>query len=132
MKTIRGWIFYWGPPIIWIIIIFIMSSRQRISIADTQVENFIIFKTLHIIEYAFLYLLLFRANFKSFSKKISLNTIFTISIIGSILYAISDEVHQTFVPTRQGSIRDIGIDTIGILLAFSYTKMYLAKLRRFI
>lgn len=109
-----------------------LSSRQRISIADTQIGNFIIFKSLHIIEYAVLYLLLFRANFKTFSKKFTLKTIFTLSIIGAILYGISDEVHQTFVPTRQGSIRDVFIDTIGILLAFSYTKIYISKLKRFI
>lgn len=109
-----------------------MSSRQRISIADTYTENFIIFKTLHILEYAFLYLLLFRALFKTFSKKLALNTIFTIAIVTAILYGVSDELHQTFVPTRQGSIRDIFIDTIGILLAFSYTKKYLSKFKRYI
>ncbi len=113
-------------------IIFVMSSRQRISLADTEVENFLIFKSLHVIEYAILYILLFRATFKSFTKKISNQSIFTIAIISSILYAVSDELHQTFVPTRQGAIRDIFIDTIGILLAFSYTKMYLNKLKRYI
>lgn len=132
MKVIRHFVLYWLPPIIWMIIIFIMSSRQRISLADTEVENFLIFKSLHVIEYAFLYLLLFRASFKTFSKKITIQTIFFISIVGAILYAISDELHQTFVPTRQGSVRDIFIDTIGILLAFSYTKMYLNKLKRYI
>lgn len=132
MKSIRHFILYWLPPIIWMTIIFVMSSRQRISLADTEVENFLIFKSLHVIEYAILYILLFRATFKSFTKKISNQSIFTIAIISSILYAVSDELHQTFVPTRQGAIRDIFIDTIGILLAFSYTKMYLNKLKRYI
>lgn len=132
MKSIRHFILYWLPPLIWMSIIFIMSSRQRISVADTEVENFIIFKSLHVIEYAFLYLLLFRATFKSFTKKLSNKSIFTIVIIATILYAISDELHQTFVPTRQGAIRDIFIDTIGILIAFSYTKIYLTKLKRYI
>ncbi len=132
MKSIRHFILYWLPPLIWMSIIFLMSSKQRIALADTEVENFIIFKSLHVMEYGLLYLLLFRATFKSFTKKISNKSIFTIVIIATILYAISDELHQTFVPTRQGAIRDIFIDTIGILIAFSYTKIYLTKLKRYI
>ena len=29
------------------------------------------------------------------------------------LYAASDEFHQTFVPSREGCLRDVGIDTCG-------------------
>ena len=40
----------------------------------------------------------------------------------AILYALTDEFHQTFVPTRVGSLRDIGFDAagaaIGLLLAY--------------
>lgn len=38
-------------------------------------------------------------------------------LIISILYAISDEIHQLFVPGRFSTIKDILIDLIGILLA---------------
>jgi len=31
------------------------------------------------------------------------------------LYAVSDELHQSFVPGRKGSAVDVGIDTIGVL-----------------
>jgi VanZ family protein len=34
-----------------------------------------------------------------------------------ILYAISDEFHQSFVPGRDSSIKDVLIDLIGILFA---------------
>ena len=33
-----------------------------------------------------------------------------------ILYAMSDEFHQLFVPGRSGEIRDICIDSLGALL----------------
>jgi len=37
-----------------------------------------------------------------------------ISALGVVfLYAISDEVHQAFVPTRQASTADVLIDTLG-------------------
>jgi VanZ family protein len=39
------------------------------------------------------------------------------TIIMSILYAISDELHQFFVPGRMLSLSDIFLDTIGIILA---------------
>jgi len=35
------------------------------------------------------------------------------AIIGVMIYAITDEVHQAFVPMRQGSVLDVFIDTIG-------------------
>ena len=34
----------------------------------------------------------------------------------SVAYAISDEVHQMFVPGRAGMISDVGIDALGALL----------------
>lgn len=36
----------------------------------------------------------------------------------SILYAMSDEWHQTFVPGRSPAVQDVLIDTAGILIAF--------------
>jgi len=36
------------------------------------------------------------------------------SLIGAV-YAVSDEIHQTFVPGRAGMIRDVLLDTAGVL-----------------
>ena len=36
-----------------------------------------------------------------------------ISIIVVLLYAVSDEIHQTFIPGRSGEVFDVLIDTIG-------------------
>lgn len=41
---------------------------------------------------------------------------FIFAIILCILYSISDEVHQYFVPGRSGEVVDVGIDTIGSCL----------------
>lgn len=38
-----------------------------------------------------------------------------ISLIIGILYAMSDEYHQSFVPGRGPSITDVGIDSLGVL-----------------
>ena len=38
------------------------------------------------------------------------------AVILCMLYAVSDEVHQYFVPGRSGEVVDVGIDTIGSCL----------------
>ena len=35
------------------------------------------------------------------------------AILVVIVYAASDEIHQLFVPSREGTLRDVIIDTIG-------------------
>ena len=40
-----------------------------------------------------------------------------LSVIFAIVYAISDEWHQSFVPDRVGSIEDVIIDCLGIVAA---------------
>ncbi len=39
-----------------------------------------------------------------------------ISLVVGIIYATSDEIHQTFIPGRAGMITDIIIDGMGVLL----------------
>ena len=56
------------------------------------------------------------------------NTI-SLAIIVSIIYAISDEVHQLFVSGRDGSIKDVLIDSAGIFLA-SFLYILILKLRK--
>ncbi len=36
----------------------------------------------------------------------------------TVLYAASDEFHQTFVPGRSGEIRDVCIDSLGALIGY--------------
>ena len=39
------------------------------------------------------------------------------TIITVILYALSDEFHQSFIPSRTASIVDVGIDAFGGILS---------------
>lgn len=117
---------YWIPPILWMVFIFSLSSRQSIEISEEFFINFVIFKTLHMLEYAFLYFLFFRA-FYTYSYK-NKKYAFIFAIAATLIFAVSDEFHQSFIPSRQGSLRDIGIDSIGIGLSFMYTKNNIEKL----
>ena len=41
---------------------------------------------------------------------------FLISLLVGLIYAVSDEIHQSFIPGRTASIRDVCIDTSGVFL----------------
>jgi VanZ family protein len=113
----------WGPVIFLMGVIFVFSSHTRISVSQEDIVNFLFFKTGHILEYATLYILIFRAMKNSYQKQVPMFwTIWSFFIV--ILYACSDEIHQLFVPTRGGGVRDVIIDTAGAVLAWiSITKL---------
>ncbi|MHA1488757.1 MAG: VanZ family protein [Promethearchaeota archaeon] len=51
-------------------------------------------------------------------------------LLVGIIYAISDEIHQFFVPNRYFDIQDIIVDTIGVILGLlTYTLLFYSKER---
>lgn len=76
---------------------------------------FTVRKLAHVTEYAILGLLVWRALRKPRAMKGSpwLWSQAGMALLFVALYAISDEIHQAFVPTRQGSIWDVLLDTTG-------------------
>ena len=123
---------YWMPVVIWMAFIFFLSSRQRISVADEYIINFLFFKTLHMIEYAILYFLFFRAFYHLNNRNKSLQKVFISAFLIPALFAMSDEFHQTFVATREGTIRDVFIDIVGILFMCFYIKMNIKKIKKYL
>jgi VanZ family protein len=130
----RAFVIYWFPVLIWMIIIFSASSDRmsfghssRIiapilhwlfpAISDDSAHSivFAVRKVAHVTEYAILALLVWRA----FRKPSAANprpwlwSQAGAALLFVALYATSDEVHQAFVPTRQGSVWDVFLDTIG-------------------
>jgi len=118
--TIKNFFLYWLPPILWMLIIFYFSSHPRFGITHKFLFDFIIFKTLHMMEYGILYLLYFRAFYKT--TQLPLPKIFLYSFLLALFYAATDELHQLFVPTREGRIRDIIIDGVGIGISYWWIK----------
>lgn len=116
-KKIIYFIYYWLPPLIWLGCIFYMSSQTSIQISTQFITNFIFFKFLHCVEYGFLFFLFYRAFFSVFSKNVFIPFFSALGI--SVLYSVSDEFHQLFIATRQGRIRDIGIDLLGMLVMYT-------------
>lgn len=107
--------------LLWCLVIFGFSSIPSAKISDQNTLDFFLRKTAHITEYFILYIL----SYKSFNNNHKLAFIF------SVLYAASDEFHQKFTPGRGPSVKDVFIDTIGIILGFIFIwKGYLAIVKK--
>ena len=110
MKQVK----FWTPTIIWMTLIFFFSSKQSVRVSEIYFLQFLFFKTLHLIEYAILFIL-FYWSLKNTTNDVDWKNRAN-AIIFSIVYAFTDEIHQVFVSSREGRLRDVGIDAIGILL----------------
>lgn len=75
--------------------------------------NHIVRKSAHLAVYFILSILMMNAFVVSGFNKFKA---FSFTIILCSLYAVSDEVHQLFVPGRSGEVRDILIDSMGAML----------------
>ena len=49
------------------------------------------------------------------------------STLTAMLYAISDEIHQSFVPGRSGSVTDVVLDTIAALICAGLLSLVFSK-----
>lgn len=78
--------------------------------------HFITRKLAHFTEYAILGFLAARA-FRTSSRPAIQSRWFLISLTLVVTYALLDEYHQSFVPTRTGSVFDSLIDIAGGLTA---------------
>ena len=85
-------------------------------------SSFYIRKLAHITEYLILGFLMF-----NLLKQYSVTNIYY-AIGLSILYSCTDEFHQLFINGRSGSIRDVLIDSIGILIGtYLYKLLFIKK-----
>ena len=91
----------WLPVLAWAGMIFALSSVPDLG-TGLGTWDLVLRKLAHAAEYAILALLVLRATRSPW-----------LAVVLAGLYAVSDEVHQTFVEGRQGSVRDIVIDTLG-------------------
>lgn len=92
-----------------------IGDKQANKIAQNL--NYPVRKIMHMAEYFILALLLYFAIILYNTKKT-----YSLTFIISVLYAISDEIHQLFT-ARTGSVKDVLIDTIGIIMAIIFIEI---------
>lgn len=120
MKT-RKIIVSWGPVVVWMGVIFALSSQPSLPRFPFVVPDKVFKKSGHFVEYAILAGLCWRALRQTGRTRYPAIWAFVITV----LYATSDEWHQTFVPGRNGRPLDVLIDAAGALT--SLTALHLWK-----
>ena len=93
----------WVPVVVWAAVIFAFSSLPSGS-TELSTWELLLRKAAHVTEYAVLAALLCRAL-----RRVAP------AVVLAALYAVTDEVHQTFVDGRLGTPRDVAIDLLGVL-----------------
>jgi VanZ family protein len=101
---LRRKVFDWLPVVLWAGLIFGLSSIPSLS-TGLGTWDLVLRKLAHTTEYAVLGFLLLRA----IGRQVP-------AVLAGVAYAISDEIHQTFVPGRHGAVYDVAIDTVGVLV----------------
>lgn len=110
-SRLKNFTFCWLPLIIYCLAIYIQSDLPSPEkIPSFQFSD----KIFHFLAYAVMGVLFYRAyqtlRIKDNSGKLTL-----LSVVSASLYGISDEIHQYFVPLRDGDILDAVANTFGAL-----------------
>jgi VanZ family protein len=137
-RQLRFAIRAWGPVILVMVMIFISSAQPKhrqpgnpdlvyfsgvMPIFHGGWET-LIKKGAHVLAYGVLTALSFRA-FAQHHFNLRLTALRTMALV--MIFALTDEWHQSFVPGRHSSGLDIGFDFAGVLLA-SVLLFFLARL----
>ncbi len=96
----------WLPLLLWMGAIYILSDQPKTDIPSFGVWDLLVKKGAHFLAYALLAVLVWRV-FQEGKRP------YLYAIVFTILYAISDEFHQTFVLGRHGQPIDVVIDSLG-------------------
>lgn len=107
------WMRAWLPVAAYMALIFYFSSLPH---PDEELPKFLFEKLgdklLHVIEYAVLAVLCYRA-FRRTARPFTAGHAVVLAIVAASLYGATDEVHQAFVPFRTATWLDWVADTIG-------------------
>lgn len=107
-------LWFWLPLVAWMSVIFYLSHQSGFPI-EVPPWFFYYDKVVHAIIFGLLCFLFLRAWINGKWTQLNLNA-YIISVVFTLGYGISDEVHQMFIPGRQPSIGDVIADTCGAML----------------
>jgi VanZ family protein len=148
MPTLRARLWRYGPFVAWMCLIFFASSANfsasntsriirplltwlfpRITEATLVEVHFLVRKASHFTEYAILALLAARA-FRTSSQNMLAKRWWLVSFLFVAVVALTDEYHQSFLPSRTGSIYDSLLDMTGGACALTVVALWVARRRK--
>jgi VanZ family protein len=99
----------WLPAILWMAVIYYLSSRPDLPRPQSDTANFVLRKSAHFATYLLLALLYLR-GLGGVDRRRRL-----IALLLAALFAASDEYHQSWTPGREARVRDVLIDIAGAI-----------------
>jgi VanZ family protein len=117
LTTLKRYLWAYLPAVFWAGTIFYLSSQASLPSLQASLTDFVFKKGAHMFVYAVLYILLYRAVYQTTAARHTWLHL-TVPIVLTLLYAVSDELHQSFIPGRFPTTRDIGYDVLGMSIAF--------------
>jgi len=137
----------WWPALVWAGIISIESTDSfssdhtgallyrllshfyaNINLHDVLVLNFVLRKTGHVFGYGMLSLLLLRGWRATLDPaRAWLGRVALLSWLGTVFVAAMDEWHQSFIPSRTGTVRDVLLDSAAGLVFLLVACAWLRK-----
>lgn len=116
MLAQRLWL--WAPVVIWAGLIFAFSSIPSLG-TGLGTWDLVLRKIAHAVEFGILALLLWRALRRE-----------RLVFVLASGYAATDEIHQSFVEGRVGSVVDWAIDTAGVVFALLGVRLWQSHQQR--
>ena len=104
------WLKRWGPALMIMGLIFAASSIPSDIMPKVENYDVLVKKGGHILGYALFGLSLMRGQRQLCWQG------YLLVVAGCVLYAFSDEFHQSFVPGRNATLVDVAIDLTGCLI----------------
>jgi VanZ family protein len=127
---------YWLPPLLWMAVIVGFSTDAASAShtehwllpilrglapwatpAQLEALHWLVRKISHLSEYAILAGLWLRAFVRG--RNLNPRTAGLLALAISVAWAILDELHQSFVPSRSASLADVLVDSAGALIALT-------------
>jgi VanZ family protein len=142
---LRSFARYWLPPLAWMALIWSVSSDLGSSDhsagpfawiatalfpwatpAQIDLAHLIVRKIGHMVEYAILTALWFRTLYAG--QRLPFTSSARLALAISVVWAITDELHQSFVPSRDGSSLDVIVDSTGATLCLLLVRLLASRL----
>lgn len=114
----------WGLrllPLAYMALIWVLSSLPHnavVELPNSSIDRFWK-ESMHLIEFAILYLLLVGAVLTT--GRITTGLSFVCAAVAAS-YGVVDEIHQSFVPYRSATVIDVVKDVIGVLVAYYFVQ----------
>ena len=114
----------WMAVVFWMGVIFALSAIPSLASPFEPTYDFVLRKSAHVTVYVVLTLLVYGALRPHMARSARA---WLLAMLIAVLYACSDEWHQTFVQGREGTVRDVVIDGIGVMGAWMVASLIRVK-----